>query len=93
MPLYLVLQKSSCQNAILYSVYILDQPHPSGTPTIQIVNLTIYYIYWILYLRIIYKKVQHSDQSINRNDEFYQRDQFPTDKLLSTPDLIVIDLT
>lgn len=41
----------------------------------------------------IYKKVQHSDQSINRNDEFYQRDQFPTDKLLSTPGFIVIDLT
>lgn len=89
-----MLQKSSYvqMQFCMVLLYILDQPHPSGTPTIQIVNLMIYYIYWILHLRISYKKVQRSDQSINRNDEFYQRDQFPIDKLLSTPGFIVIDL-
>ena len=47
MPLYLECCKSPHVKMQFCTVllYILHQPHPSGTPTIQILNLMIYYIY------------------------------------------------
>lgn len=42
---------------------------------------------------MIYKMVQHSDEHINKNDEFDQRNCFPTDKLLPIYAFTVTDLT